>query len=387
MIKVLIVGQTPPPYHGQAIMIDRLLRGATSRVKLFHVRMAFSESIGEVGKFRWTKLAHLVSVIVRIWYHRLVHGTRVLYYPPAGPHRIPLYRDLAILLSTRWMFRKTVLHFEAGGVSALYSQLSPPVRWLFRRALFHADAAVRLAECTPDDARLLEARSEYIIPNAVEDGLRIMEEAVAGGKVSSATARPLEHARGAHVERGLRLLFVGIMRESKGVLVLIEACGLLARRGVPFSVEFVGQFQSAEFEQRALARVAELGIEGNVTFSGLLVGQEKMAAFARADVLCLPSFYESEAFPIVLLEAMSFGLPVLATRWRGIPAIVDDGVTGYLVEPRDAGAVVDRLEQLSNDSGLRSRMGAAARDKYLGAYTEERYVAQFEAAFEEVACS
>ena len=51
-VKVLIVGQTPPPYHGQAIMIERLLRAPFSRVQLFHVRMDFSESIGDVGRLQ-----------------------------------------------------------------------------------------------------------------------------------------------------------------------------------------------------------------------------------------------------------------------------------------------------------------------------------------------
>ncbi len=144
-LKVLVVGQTPPPLHGQAIMIERLLSGRYARIKLYHVRMAFSDSIGDVGRFRLGKLLHLLSVILRIAYCRIVCGAKVLYYPPAGPNRVPLHRDLAILLSTRWMFRRTVLHFHATGVSELYDKLPRLTRFLFRGALFHADAAVRIA--------------------------------------------------------------------------------------------------------------------------------------------------------------------------------------------------------------------------------------------------
>jgi glycosyltransferase involved in cell wall biosynthesis len=52
-------------------------------------------------------------------------------------------------------------------------------------------------------------------------------------------------------------------------------------------------------------------------------------------VFCFPSFFNSEAFPVVLLEALACGLPIVSTRWRGIPSIVDDGECGLLVEPRD----------------------------------------------------
>ncbi len=123
MIKVLVVGQTPPPFGGQAVMIERLLRGNLPGIELFHVRMAFSRTMAEMGTMRWSKLFHLLGVIAKIVYHRVVHGVRILYYPPAGPNRVPMVRDLAILLATRWMFDKTILHFHAGGLSELYPRL------------------------------------------------------------------------------------------------------------------------------------------------------------------------------------------------------------------------------------------------------------------------
>ena len=63
------------------------------------------------------------------------------------------------------------------------------------------------------------------------------------------------------------------------------------------------------------ARVKELGLENHVQFLGMLTGDAKFAAYARADVFSMPTFYESEAFPVVLLEAMAYGLPIVATRW------------------------------------------------------------------------
>ncbi len=112
-----------------------------------------------------------------------------------------------------------------------------------------------------------------------------------------------------------------------------------------------------------------LNLTRHVSFLGVLVGEEKFAAFRRANVFCFPTFFSSEALPIVLVEAMACSLPVVATRWRGIPSIVDDGQTGFLVEPHDPEAVADRLACLAEDAELRERMGAAGREKFTSVFT------------------
>lgn len=395
LVKVLVVGQTPPPWHGQAIMIDRLLRARFDRVRLYHVRMAFSDSIEEVGRFRIGKLFHLLGVIARIVYHRAAHGAKVLYYPPAGPNRVPLYRDVIILLSTRWMFRRTVLHFHAGGISQLYPRLSRPMQWLVRRALFSADAGVRISHGSPPDAEVLQARREYVVPNGIEDeGVRVAEQkfersqpaiAVLGSN-GNRTHLVTDSASTAVCEaEPLRVLFMGILRESKGLMVLIDACGHLAQRGVPFELQVVGKFQSQDFESAVQKRVAALGIEQKVTFRGALDKDAKWQAFAEANVFCLPTFYEAETFGIVLLEAMSLALPVVATRWRGIPEIVADGTTGFLVNTHDAEAVAERLEQLQGDPELRQQLGAAGREKFLSEFTAKKFWQRMEQVFLETA--
>lgn len=390
VLKVLVVGQTPPPYHGQALMIERLLQGRFARMQLHHVRMAFSDSIGEVGRFRLSKVCHLLAVVFRIVYFRIVCGADVLYYPPGGPNRVPLYRDLMILNCTRWLFHHTILHFHAGGVSQLYPQLSWPLRWLFRRALFHADAAIRISHGSPPDGQRLKAKQEYIVPNGIEDELPRFSSVSPDSAVQMRTtsqlaefrvlASSMQAASGPHnlglatcEPEMLRILFVGMLTEAKGLLVLVEACGILSARGITARLELVGQFQSADFESRLHERIAQLGLQSQIVFRGVLHGDAKWQAFAEADVFCLPTFYEAETFGIVLVEAMSFRLPVVATRWRGIPEIVDDCKSGFLVEPHDAGAIADRLAQLHDDPSLRRWLGAEGRRKFLREFTTEKF--------------
>ncbi len=370
MTKVLVVGQSPPPFGGQAIMIERLVRSELADVEMIHVRMSFSSHMDEVGYVRWSKIVHLFSLIAQIVYCRIVHRVRILYYPPAGPYRVPMYRDFVILLATRWMFSKTIFHFHAGGVSELYDRLSIGERWLFRLAYFRADAAIRISELNPEDGKKLEAKREYVIPCGIDDPCPEFL-APARGEVASES-------------RPLRILFVGILRESKGLGVLVEACGNLAAAGVPFRLEVMGQSQEPDFLAALHLRIGELNLKDKVRFLGVLTGQEKFAAYARAEVFCMPTFFDCETFGIVFVEAMAYGLPVVATRWRGVPSIVDEGETGFVVEIRNPAAIADRLATLADDPALRERMGLAGREKFEREYIWQRHADRMRELFLEV---
>lgn len=345
-------------------MIEQLLRGRLSCVRLHHVRMAFSSEMDEVGKFRAGKLVELVRVILAIVAARLRHRARVLYYPPGGVTRLPLLRDFAVLIATRWMFRHTVFHFHASGLGARERELSPPLRWLFRLAYRGADAGIRLSELAPDDARLLHARTEYVVPNGIED------EAAAFG----------EHRERREGEPPT-LLFAGVLCESKGVLVLLGACRRLVERGVDFRLRMIGRFESRAFERKVRDLIHDFGLDERVELPGVLTGEDKLDAFASADLFCFPTFFEAETFSVVLVEALSFGLPVVSTDWRGIPSIVEEGAQGFLVPVRDEAAVAERLEQLIADPGLRERMGRAGRRRYLERFTVDRYRRRLDEVF------
>lgn len=365
-MSVVVVGQTPPPFHGQSVMIQHALRGVYDGVRLHHVRVAFARSIADIGRARAGKLVHLVGVILRIAWARVRFGARVLYYHPAGPSRLPVYRDIALLLSTRWMFRATVLHFHAGGVSELYPALGRVTRWLYRRAYFGADVGIRTSELAPDDPGRLCARHRVVVANGVPD--------------LSATARRARSPR--PPGEPPTVLYVGHLWESKGLPVLIEAAGALVRQGFRFRVEVVGEYPSAEVEERTRRMIDDHALEQVVVLRGLLSGAERLGAYARADMFCFPSFYEAETFGVVLLEAMQFGLPVVATRWRGIPSIVTDGVTGYLVPVRDSATLADRLARLLSDEALARRMGAEGRAVYEERFTLERFHRDLQAVFD-----
>jgi glycosyltransferase involved in cell wall biosynthesis len=369
MVKVLAIGQTPPPYRGGQIVLEFLVRSQLQGVEMQHMRIELSSDESQAGKFRLMKLFRLLGFILRMIYARFRARPQILYYVPSLEPRSTLIRDTVILGCTRALFPHTILHFHAGGYAEFYERLSPWKQWFFRRAFFGAEATIRLSELTPEDGRGLHSQREFIVPNGIVDM-----------GASLALPRP-EFAVSA--VRPLRILFVALLSEAKGLLDLIEGCGKLAARGISFQLALMGSFDGEEFAARVKTRISELGIGKQVACLGVLSGDDKLAAFRDADVLCHPTF--NDTFGIVIVEAMSCGMPVVATRWCSIPLIVHDGVTGLLVEPHDPDGVANALEQLANDPELVYTMGIAGREKFLREYTLARHCDQMREVFLEVA--
>ena len=362
--RVLVVGQTPPPFGGQAVMIAKLLEGDYERMKLFHVRMAFSAEMDNVGKFQWRKLWVLFSTTVQVFVMRIRHRPSVLYYPPSGPNMVPVLRDLVLLNCTRWMFKYTVFHFHAGGLSTFELRLPRVLRIFYRWAYRNADLSIRTSVLAPEDGKALGAKAEAVVANGIEDAV--------GGPVDR---------RGA--PGTVKILFTALLIPSKGVEVLLQAFALVVARGADVELRLMGRWGDPEFERKCLAFIAEKNMTSHVKVLGVRTGKEKHNDFLTSDIFCFPSHFEAESFPVVLMEASQFSLPIVTTNWRGIPVMVTEGKTGFMVPVQDPAAVADKLMLLINDPEQRRTMGAAARKFYEQQFT----LAQFQHNMEQAIMS
>jgi colanic acid/amylovoran biosynthesis glycosyltransferase len=160
----------------------------------------------------------------------------------------------------------------------------------------------------------------------------------------------------------LRIVSVGTLHEVKGQRHLIEACALIRDEGVEFSCRLIGNGPDEADLRRLVARHA---LDGHISFLGVLSRDEVVAQLVRADVLVAASVPSSdgrrEGIPVVLMEAMSCGLPVVASRLSGIPELVRDGRSGILVTPGNATEIAAALRRLAKDPDLRRRLGTGAR--------------------------
>jgi glycosyltransferase involved in cell wall biosynthesis len=350
-LVVVVVGQVPPPVNGQSMMIQEFLQGSYEGLHLEHVPLRFSRSTAEIGGFDLRKLRVLAHTIVEIVRARFRTGATVLYYPPAGPNFVPVLRDLVLLNATRWLFKKTAFHFHAAGLASIYRRLPLLLKPLFWSAYNKPDLAIFTTAATSAEATILHAGARSIVPcgihdEAAQDGLRDFANS---GRIPT-------------------ILFAGILCEGKGLMTLLQACHLLNAAGAKFRVVCIGAFESEEFKQQAEAFLRAANLASIVEFRGVVTGAAKAELFRSVDIFCFPSHYASESFGVVLIEAMSFSLPIVATRWRGIPEVTGEEGS-FLVQVRDSEALAARLGELLQAPDLRAQMGRINRQRFLERFT------------------
>jgi colanic acid/amylovoran biosynthesis glycosyltransferase len=172
------------------------------------------------------------------------------------------------------------------------------------------------------------------------------------------------------------MLCVGRLTPAKGQHLLLEAMARLRERGEQVQLVLVGDGPD-RVSLQALAQ--QLQLEEIVTFCGALNQDEVKAAYQRCDAFVLPSF--AEGIPVVLMEAMAFGLPCVSTRIAGIPELITDGENGFLTSPSDIEDLVSRLHLLINDPELRARLGASGRARVCDAYNLDTNITLLDTVF------
>jgi len=169
----------------------------------------------------------------------------------------------------------------------------------------------------------------------------------------------------------LRILYVGALIRRKGVCHLIDALAAL-----PPSIDWQARIIGGGSHASALTdQVRRLGLDGRVRFDGPQPAESVAAAFRDAHVAVVPSIVgkngRMEGIPVVMMEAMARGLPVVASALSGIPELIEDGVTGRLVEPADASSIARALEGIHADWPAAAAMGARGRDRIAADYVVE----------------
>lgn len=182
----------------------------------------------------------------------------------------------------------------------------------------------------------------------------------------------------------LRMVCVASYEEVKGHRYLIAACEQLRSQGCNFVCDLVG---NGPLQAEVEGSIAAAGLQDQVRMHGVLERADVAMIVRDADVAVLPSVLtrrgDREGIPVVLMEAMASGLPVVASRLSGIPELVLDGRTGWLVEPGDSASLAAALHNASQDAAARREMGAAGRQYVLEKFNLRRNTATLIDLFEQ----
>jgi glycosyltransferase involved in cell wall biosynthesis len=179
------------------------------------------------------------------------------------------------------------------------------------------------------------------------------------------------------------VLYVGRVNEKKGVGDLIRAFEIVSNRQRDCVLAVAGS-GDRKYVEGLVKEVSRAGLDDRVYFLGPVPNREMPALMRAADIIAYAT-REGEGIPRALLEGMACGKPVVATEVAGIPEAVIDGVTGFVVKPRDITALADRLSTLLVDDSLRREMGLKARKHVEAEFNYDTVIPKIAALLREVA--
>jgi glycosyltransferase involved in cell wall biosynthesis len=361
--KAVIIGPLPPPYHGMSIFTRQILGSELLKgsYELLHVDTADRRTAENMGRFDLTNVAlalrhagELLGVLVR--------ERPEVVYVEVSQNTWAYLRDAVFIVLGRALGSRVVAHLHGSYFRTFYQEASPWCRWLVHStSRLLAAAAVLGPGLTGMYEGLVAVDRIHSVPNGVPDPF------------------PEGVRRAPREGVPVTVLYLGMLFEPKGFLDLLRAAAEFEASEVRFI--FAGEWFSEREKSEAARLIAELRLEGRVTFPGRVDGEEKRALFEGADLLVFPG-YQPEGMPLVILEAMAASLPVISTDTGATRDMVVHGETGLIVGKQDPAAIAAAVRRLVEDEALRMQMGRAGRARYLEEFTEERCARRLVALFD-----
>jgi glycosyltransferase involved in cell wall biosynthesis len=374
---LILVGALPPPIDGQSLTFELVAHGLPRSGREVYI-VDFARP-GEFARSRAARAFDYAFVIAR-FVRALAQHPGAGVYLTVAQSRAGFLRDLAFVVLARLAGRRVAIHVHGGNYGGFYRAQPRHVQRLIRRTLSSTSKIIVLAERLRgmfDFAPELAARI-VAVPNGFPG-----EAPNHSPKQPPAPGEPW------------RVLFLSNLIESKGYLEAIEAVAQLAQEGAPIELALCGEFRAnpsddmrvtsaAQARELTLALIRARGLEGRVQLRGTVQGEAKRRALAEAQVFVLPTRYDAEGQPLSVIEAMAHGCAVVATAYRGIPDLVEDGVTGCLLPSHEPAAIAAALRRIIGAPQAFAAMSAAARARYAARFTPDAHLEAMKAALADI---
>lgn len=354
--SLLLIGPTPPPFHGVAVAIQTLLQSdLVRRFPAIHLELADRRGIQHVNKPDW----HDVALFGRQWLKLvwiLVCSCPRVSYLVLSQSTIGFLRDSMLIWPAYLRGSRIVLHLHGGNFREWFLGRSRFMQAYVKVVLRCVTRAIVLGESlrTQFDG-LIEKGRIVVVPNGID-------------WPGSALDRNVPRS-----QRRYRILHLSTLSHLKGALVLLQAVPLVVQQRKDVEFILAGPWSHEEDRQWAEDFIHQHELETYVSFSGQVDAAEKKALFDSSDLFVFPGV-QQEGQPLVVIEAMAAGMPVIFTDRGCLRDTVVDGITGFEVPIGDAHQLAERMLWCVDHPELIKSMGARSRQRYETLYTKEQHI-------------
>lgn len=341
----------PPPIHGAA-MVGQYIHDSkivNDSFNCHYINLATATNINDIGKWRIGKIFDIFRLLLDII--KQVYSIKPdLVYVTPNATGVAFFKDFIIVQLLKMLHCKVVVHYHNKGV--VKKQNKALYNFLYHRFFKNLNIILLADSLYSDIKKYVDIKNVFICPNGIPEQELILKK---------------KHA-------GFNILFLSNMMKEKGLFTLLDACQILKDRNVNFHCHFIGKWSDIK-EYDFNRYVDEHMLKDKVTAYGAKYGDDKNEFFALADLFVFPTYYET--FGLVLLEAMQQKITCIASDEGGIPDIVDDGNTGYIVPKKDANVIADKIEYLYNYPEVNKQMGENGYRKYNEMFTLDIFEHRF----------
>lgn len=355
---LLLLGKIPPPYMGPAIATEILLKSDLKRhFTIEHLDTRANRDLRDIGKWSFSKLKTYTR-LYRSMQKLLKEKSPDLALIPISQSWSGFLKDAGFILLASQSRVPVMIQLRGSEFRTWFEKLSPPKKSIVRAVLNRCAGALVLGQkLRPIFEGLIPEDRIFVVPN--------------GANYTLPEKNPSP-------EDVLRLLYIGNLQASKGILDFLKALHLLKTQyGQKVEASVLGAWRDESTRQMGLQIVAEGNL--SVQFYDSQQSHLKSSLLSSHDLFVFPP-RAPEGHPWVIVEALAAQLPVISTDQGAISESVFEGKNGFLVPHTRPDEIAGRIDWLIKNPSERKRMGEESRKLYLDNFTEEKMVNRLTAA-------
>lgn len=363
--NLLIIGSFPPPYHGSAIYLKKLknLLIKENDLTVFSIDISDKRNdLTNLGKFDLQNVIAGMRSLFQLVYYLLFKKPEIVYIP-ISQNKWAYFRDGLFILISSLLGAKVLIHLHGSYFLEFYKKSGKLYKKFIDLTMKNVDGAIVLGEkLRYIFENWLPKEKVFVLPNFIDP------------------LPDLETFDMRDNKKMVNITYLGNLLESKGIFDLLEAIKIVQGKNnadVKFTVNIAGLFGFTEKHiEKFNLYLKELN---KVNYLGQVTDEKKKyEVLKNTDIFVFPSWYWYEGQPLVILEAMACGLPIISTKDVGvIDETVIDGVNGILVEKRNVEQLANAILKLVQDKDLRVKMGKESLRRFQEFYNPQKHIEKF----------